>query len=347
MSPPLLLLALLALLGAAPPGPLESAAVDPQLSQVRNDYEFGKYEAAVTEARARILREKAAPTPNPALLVELHKYAGVAAYTLGRTAQAEAHLLALLQLDPDYALDPFVFPPPSVNFLEKLKRDNARILDSIREARKERLNRERKEAEGQAAVARERKLRDQEEQRRRVDQLTRVTTVKTVERHSYLVNFIPFGAGQFQQGRPNSGVLFAAFEGLLAATSIASYLALQGMIIDQSVTVDDRFGTPDRTYPIRGIPKVRESEANRWRIAKLTSGIGFYGLYAYGVVDALLHHQDVVEVGTEVEKASASPAPPPAEASAPVSARGLVGSGPEPFLFPARGGMGAGVTLRF
>ena len=66
---------------------------------------------------------------------------------------------------------------------------------------------------------------------------------------------------------------------------------------------------------------------------KYTAGGTFYGAWAVGVVDALLHHQDEV-VNVETKRLdSLTPAPK--------------SEGPRLFLFPLSGGIGAGFSMRF
>ena len=63
--------------------------------------------------------------------------------------------------------------------------------------------------------------------------------MRTVEKRNFLVNFVPFGAGQFQQGRTSLGIVFAAGEGALAVTSIIAYFAYEGLFETGSVELDD------------------------------------------------------------------------------------------------------------
>src|SRR5262249_30184291 len=248
-----------------------------------------------------------------ASLVQWHKLAGLAAFNLKRTEQAQRHIAALLRLDPDFALDPFVYPPPAVALVEKGRqgRPPARgpapargeghgpELDRIRAERRAQAAAAKRAAEERAALARE-----AEEQRRQIEEMSRQVTVRTVEKRSFLVNFVPFGAGQFQQGRVAAGTGFAIAEALLGITSVVAYFAYGSLVETRTIPLDNRFpGAP--TVVETGIPANREDEAKVWRALKIGAGLGFYGVYAAGVADAIIHHQDVV-VTTRVE----SPPPP-------------------------------------
>jgi len=148
-----------------------------------------------------------------------------------------------------------------------------------------------------------------------------------VEKRSFLVNFVPFGAGQFQQGRVAAGTGFAIAESLLAVTSIVAYFAYGSLIDTRTAPPDPRF---PGAAPIveTGIPANREEEAKVWRALKIGAGLGFYGVWAAGVADAIIHHQDTV-VTTRIE----SPPPPPPPP------RARIGPGP--------GTVGAAVTVAF
>ena len=207
-------------------------------------------------------------------------------------------------------------------FVEKQRTALAAELDRIRAERRAADAAAKRAAEERAALARE-----AEEQRRQIEQMSRQVTVRTVERRSFLVNFVPFGAGQFQQGRVAAGTGFAIAEAMLAITSIVAYFAYGSMIETRTVTLDNRLGGPT-TITETGIPANRTEEANVWRTLKIGAGLGFYGVWAAGVADAIIHHQDPV-VTTRIE--TPPPPPPPPQAR--------IGPGP--------GMLGASLTVRF
>ncbi|MFY0577546.1 hypothetical protein ACN28S_27385 [Cystobacter fuscus] len=217
-------LRLLIVLGLWVPGiTLAADWVDEEVPALRATYEYGHYAEVLERATSRIDRGRLSEQD----LLELHKLAGLSAFHLHHTDEATRHFRALLRLDPDFHLDPFAVPPPAVNFLDTLREQMGEELERVRQERRARQERERAEAE-----RRERERVEAEEQRRRMEELSRQVTVRLVEKRSLLVNFVPFGAGQFQQGRTGMGALFAATEGLLAATSLATYFAHRGALQD-------------------------------------------------------------------------------------------------------------------
>jgi len=287
------------------------------LAALQSEFEFGHYREVLERAERRIDRGGL----DEASLVQWHKLAGLAAFNLKRTEQAQRHIAALLRLDPDFALDPFVYPPTAVAFVEKQRQALAPELDRIRAERRAQAAAAKRAAEERAALARE-----AEEQRRQIEEMSRQVTVRTVEKRSFLVNFVPFGAGQFQQGRVAAGTGFAIAEALLGITSVVAYFAYGSLVETRTMPVENRF--PGAAPVVEtGIPASRQEEANVWRALKIGAGLGFYGVWAAGVADAIIHHQDSV-VTTRVESPPSSP---------PQGAR--IGPGP--------GTVGASLTVPF
>jgi len=306
-------------------GQVPAPEEDPEVVSLRTEFEHGKYEDVLRRAANRINRGSLTEQE----LIELHKLAGLSAFYLKKMPQAENHLVAVIQLDPDYSMDPFLVAPPAIQYFEKLRADRSGELQAIREQKRLRAERLRREAED-----RERARREAEEQRRRLESQV---TVERVETRSYLVNFLPFGAGQFQQGRTRAGVIFAATEGVLAVTSIIAYFAYSAQIQTRTTTVNGYVGNNGTyTFTEHGIPADRRSEANAWRITQYTAGGGFWVAYGIGVVDALIHHKDQIVTRTVVTEPPA-PAPTPAGPEERPKAR----------LVPAPNGVGAGVSLDF
>jgi hypothetical protein len=275
--------------GALPPPAQEDEALRADLSALQAAYEYGRYAEVLERANARM----DGAGLSASALVELHRLAGLSAFNLHRVDEAERNIAALLRLDPDFSLDPFANPPVAVAFVEKQRRAMAAELEFLREQRRQRDAAAKLAAEERAALARE-----TEAQKRELEEMSRTVTVRTVEKHSLLVNFVPFGAGQFQEGRVGVGAGFAVAEGLLAIGSIVGYFAYGSLLTTRTVPLDN---TPGGTQLVQtGIPGSRASEAQAWRVVKVTSGIGFYAVYVAGVLDALLHYQSEV-VTTHLE----------------------------------------------
>jgi hypothetical protein len=97
---------------------------------------------------------------------------------------------------------------------------------------------------------------------------------------NYSVNFVPFGAGQFQNDDASKGTAFAIAEGATAATSIGIWLYL-----------DEHYRGREDEVPIADVSRVQTLER-----VEIGTGIAFFTLYSLGVVDALFHFRRSVRV---------------------------------------------------
>ncbi len=100
----------------------------------------------------------------------------------------------------------------------------------------------------------------------------------TYEVHRYYINFIPFGAGQLQNGERGKGFGFAIAEGLTGAASAGIWLYL----------VDH--------YPDGRVPPDEAQRVHRLQEVELGTGIAFFGLAAWGIIDSLAHYAPEVEI---------------------------------------------------
>ena len=257
-------------------------------SSVRERYEYGQF--AEVETLAQSLLDAGSLTPPQ--LVELHLYAALAAFNLKNGVLADRHFTALLRIDPDYALDPFLAPPSAMRRFEAVRNSLAGELDEVRVARKAAA----RAAEAQREEAARRALLDAQTQR--------AVSAPRPSAPNLWVNFVPFGAGQFQQGRIGAGVAFAISEVLLAATSLITYFTYNGLFQSTLITVNNQPLGGTGQVQISGIPRAQQRTAELLRGFNLASGIGAYTVYAGGVLEAMLRQR-------EQQTPPTSPAPPP------------------------------------
>ncbi len=313
---------------------------DREVQIIQSLYDAGQYAAVVK----RVEESLAVANFNDAQRVKLLELRALSSFNSGDTAAAKSTFLSLLKLDPDAILDPFAVSPPAIKLFEQVKKDN---VDTLNLARQQIALRA--EQEKRAAAERERQVTEAEARRRAEEGLV---TVRTIEKRSMLVNFLPFGAGQFQQGRLGAGAAFAVVEGVLAVLSIVSFFAVEGLYQDVELTFTDRVRPEDLqdtpfVITVRQIPNARRTERDVWNGLKFSTGIAFYALWAAGVGEAIWNHQS--ESVTEQQV--------PLKELKPTARLRLLGQGPEEpalrrlaarlRLFPTPGGLGAGVSVRF
>jgi hypothetical protein len=102
---------------------------------------------------------------------------------------------------------------------------------------------------------------------------------RTIVLHSVGTNFVPFGAGQFQNGEPVKGAVLATGESVTMTASASVFVYLMA-----------KYGLSAR---------IPDTDAGRVRVLQqieIGTGLAFFGLYAYGVLDGLAHYRPFREL---------------------------------------------------
>jgi hypothetical protein len=108
---------------------------------------------------------------------------------------------------------------------------------------------------------------------------SREVEVRTVTKRYYFWNFVPFGAGQFQNGHTLKGALFAAGQSAMLLMNISGFIVAETNWVRNG---------PNRT--------IRDDLASRSRAAdiqkvQIASGVLFWSMVAWGIVDALVFYK--------------------------------------------------------
>lgn len=300
------ILAALVTLGVLVAGARPAAATpSDDLQRARDAFRAGDFTTAIP-----ILSYLLYPTPRlskAADLLETHILLGVCAFETGDRTTASREFEEALYLQEDLTLETVLFTTAAVRFFDEQKA----IITERR-----RLDAER------------RRIAEENERYKRL-----LASMVVIETRPYYVNFIPMGAGQFQNGQPRKGIAFAAGQGVTAALSAGIWLYLAG------------------TYGFNGsVPEDDATFVRRLEQIEIGAGIAFFGLFAYGVVDSLLNYRPSVqrkpdesllprELRRKPEPARPAPAPArprPTEEAPPVTFR----------LYPTPLPGGAGVALQ-
>lgn len=224
-----------------------SAAPSDELEEARALFQRGDFGSAIPklnfllypEARLSALQD----------LVEAHLLLGVAYYETGDRVAAAREFEETLFLDADAALDPNIFSEGAVTFFEETKKDLEDRFE--REAEMRRLAEER------------------DRYRRALENLV------VIEKRPYYVNFIPFGAGQFQNGHTRKGIFFFVSQAVLGGTSAGIFLWQWGK------------------YGIGGlVPTIEEQRTvQRLQYVQIATGSLALGIMAWGIIDALIYYE--------------------------------------------------------
>jgi tetratricopeptide (TPR) repeat protein len=248
------------------------------LKRAKDHYEFGAYADAAGAVRQLLAAHQ---DLTEAESTEAYRLLGLSEYQLGDQAAARAAFLQVLSLDPDHALDSFLVPPKIVEFFDQVKRDHEPELAPLRERKRQAVAQERQVEEAR------RKLLAEEQARAEAP-----TRMVRVQEHIYLINWMPFGAGQFQNGERTKGTVLAVAEVLLATVNLGAIL-----IHNQIATDPSRRCSVTQAVNCSN-PPISDSDRQLLHnidIVKYVSAGLFWGAYAYGVVDAHVHYLPRVE----------------------------------------------------
>jgi len=244
------------------------------LDQARQSFRQHDYDAARKLATFLLYPDEKLAMPGD--LVEAHVILGASDFETGHRAEAKIEFEKALQIQPEKTLTDMLFSEGAI-----------RLFDETR-------------ADIEARARRDAELRRIADERERIRKYRESLVV--VERRSFGVNFVPFGAGQFQNKQPVRGILFAAGEGLTGALSIGAFVYLTS-----------KYGFN------AAVPRADGDSARQLQQLEVGAGIAFYALYAWGVVDALLHYKPRVQIEGDDSLLPAVPEAP--DAKKPVPAR--------------------------
>jgi tetratricopeptide (TPR) repeat protein len=255
-------------------------AAPPELKRAKDRFEFGAYAEA-----AGTLRQLLAGQPHlpDAEAVEAYRMLGIAEYQLGDKLAARAAFVTLLSVDPDYALDPFLVPPPIVEFFDAVKKEHEPTLAPLRERRRELREQQRMEEE-----AKRRLLVEEQARTGPPGKIVRV------EERVYLFNWMPLGAGQFQNGDRAKGTAIAAGQIVLGLVNVSAIVFHNQIAQDTSRTCTS--GQPGCSRPPYS-DSTRKLLSQIDAVKYVSAGL-FWGLYGYGVWDA--HRNFIPRVETEI-----------------------------------------------
>jgi tetratricopeptide (TPR) repeat protein len=227
-----------------------------------NAYDTGEYETA--RQRFAALLEKDPPLKNQALELEIHKYLGATLMFLGRVEEAEAQFEAVLRQDPDYELDPVLFPTEVLDAFTRVKVRIADELAAIQEAKAA--------AAAQAEAEKEARRKALEQEIREAAQPVYVKQV-TTERH-VLLALLPFGIGQFQNGQDLKGWLFFGGEVGLLVANVTLYVLTEVFRDRAERTLSTRYINTAESY---------------WTATNVVAGLTVAAVLA-GIIDALIYY---------------------------------------------------------
>jgi tetratricopeptide (TPR) repeat protein len=241
------LLAALALLAILVWPSWASAAPSDELERARDAFQRGDYPTAIP-----LLTYLLYPSPRlseRAELAEAHLLLGVAHFESHNLEDARVEFDRALAQDQDLRLDPLLFSAEAVTSFE------------------ERQEQFKKRAEIDAEI------------RRLAEQREALRQAFVIERRPYYINFVPFGAGQFQNNQNGKGLFFSVSQGITGATSLAI------------------FGYHAIKYDFNGkVPRDDAAGVRRLQQVQVAAGLACLGLMAWGIIDSLMNHEPTTQL---------------------------------------------------
>jgi len=175
---------------------------------------------------------------------------GASAFELGDIPRARQEFENALKLDPDKILTTFTFSQGAVRLFEETRADL--------KTRAERDAEKRRQSEREQEIANFWK------------------NTRFVETHQYYLNFMPFGAGQFQNHDRWAGIGFATGEAATLATSLGIWFYLT-----------DKYGINcPKCVATADAPSVL-----RMQQVEVVSAGAFFLIYGASILHALYHYQ--------------------------------------------------------
>ena len=251
----------------------------PELKRAKDRFEFGAYPEA-----AGALRQLLAGSPHltDAEAIDAYRMLGIAEYQLGDKLAARSAFVNLLSFDPDYALDAFLVPPAIVEFFDAVKRENEPALAPLRTRRRELREQMRLEDEAKRRLLAEEQVRTGPPGK-----------IVRVEERVYLFNWMPLGAGQFQNGDRAKGTAIAAGQLVLGLVNVSAIVFHNQFAQDARTCTSGQSGCSRPPYSDSDRTLLGRIDAVKYVSAGL-----FWALYGYGVWDA--HRNFVPRLETEI-----------------------------------------------
>ena len=222
-----------------------------QILRAENAYIRRQYETVITIVNQ--IKSQNLCIEEPDLQLEMDIMLGVASLELGREEEANQHFLNVLKADPDHEIGSIItLPVESAQRLEDLKIEYAEELETLRN-------------------------KGDEESRGVVVETLYVVVEK--EKHQFWLNFVPFGAGQFQSGQIAAGATYASLQGVSLAMTI-----LGASMVEYYRGDTFTFSPEDKAI------------AQKWQYVQIAGIAAFGAFYLASVIQGIVQHESVVTV---------------------------------------------------
>lgn len=252
-----------------------SARADDQaeLDKGRNAYRGRAYVEAEKRFR-EMLDPQTGTIHDPNIMTQAYMYWGATELALNKKGDAEHIFELILRRDQRYEPDPLAFP--------------VAVLDTFTDTReriKHELDAQAAEAQRRAEEKRHREEAARAREEARVALLEKMAAEQPItEHHSRWIAFVPFGAGQFQNGEKALGWFFAGSESAFAVTAgVAEVVSLA----KESQAQDIYRNNPTVSNPaVTANANEARNTAVTWRWVNLGFAGAFVATAVAGIIQA-------------------------------------------------------------
>jgi hypothetical protein len=170
--------------------------VDEQFELARNAFEYQDHDKVIELLDPLLNPVERLPTP--AMATQAREWLGAARWWKQDKVGFKQEFTHLLKADPLFALDSFYYPPDMVADYQKLREQliQLQIIEAKKPGPKE------PDIPGQTVI------------------------VRTIERRHPLITLIPFGTGQFVNGKTGKGIVFLSTQVIFLSANIGSWAYL-------------------------------------------------------------------------------------------------------------------------
>jgi hypothetical protein len=249
---------------AAPPPQLNDSA---ELARVVSLYEAGKYGECADSLHKLLSEDSARPLRDADVVESARIYHAACLIGSGQPLLADEPLRAAIRQNPQMKPpDSLVFPP---QVIDRFLRVRETMFDVIKKAEDERVRRAQELAKQQEERVKKERI--------RVAALERLAQQETViTQKSRWFALVPFGAGQFQNGKDTLGYVFLTSEVLLAASTLTSLGIETHLVLDANRLVADGK---------KPVPSTNDTLAT-WNTAMRVSSYAWLGVSLIGILEA-------------------------------------------------------------
>ncbi|MBN2695289.1 hypothetical protein JXR93_11565 [bacterium] len=237
-----------------------------QFSLANNYYQFGDYKKAI-----EILEKVAFDLDDEKDKIKSYEILGACYFFEKNLIKSGESFRELLTIDSTFKLDVLLYPPPLIQYFEKVSeefKEKNRLVKKI----------------------------EQEDKKDGKKTDTIEVTVKEIwkeyeekivenEKNPYFSSFIPFGYAQYRNGESSKGNFFLTSETILLSVNIISYWMV--------------YSLQDSNGYYSGSDKTK---AEVYQTVQLYSLIGFLAVVIYGAVDGVINYKPIFQQKTEFKK---------------------------------------------